>query len=34
VSDEPVRWPRLYVFVAGLLAAEVLALWLLTKWAA
>ena len=28
------RWSRLYWLVAGLLAAETAALWLLTRWAA
>jgi hypothetical protein len=27
------RWSRIYWFVAGLLAAEGLAFWLLTRWA-
>jgi hypothetical protein len=35
--DEPPpfwrRWSRLYLLVAGLLAFDVLAFWLLTRWA-
>jgi hypothetical protein len=27
------RWSRIYWFLAGLLAAETLALWLLSRWA-
>lgn len=27
------RWSRIYWFVAGLLAAEALAFWLLSRWA-
>jgi len=27
------RWGRIYWFVAGLLAAETLAFWLLSRWA-
>jgi hypothetical protein len=27
------RWSRLYWFVAGMLAFDVLAMWLLTRWA-
>ncbi len=28
------RWSRIYWFVGGLLAAETLAFWLLSRWAA
>jgi hypothetical protein len=35
--DEPPpfwsRWSKLYWFVAGMLAFDVLAMWLLTRWA-
>ncbi|MEO8700298.1 MAG: hypothetical protein ABI867_09655 [Kofleriaceae bacterium] len=35
--DEPPpvlgRWSRIYVLVAGMLAAETLVFWLLSKWA-
>lgn len=27
------RWRRIYLFVAGMLALEVLAFWWLTRWA-
>ena len=27
------RWGRIYAFVAGLLAAETVAFWLLSRWA-
>ena len=36
--DEPPpfwsRWSRLYWFVAGLLAAQIVAFWLLSRWVA
>ena len=36
--DEPPpfwsTWPRIYLVVAGLLATEALAFWLLSRWAA
>jgi hypothetical protein len=28
------RWSRIYWFVAGLLAFDIIAMWLLTRWAA
>jgi hypothetical protein len=36
-ADEPPpfwsRWSRVYTFVAGLLLAQAVAFWLLTRWA-
>ena len=34
MSEEPkMRWGRIYALVAGLLALETLAFWLVTRWA-